>query len=90
MVTELCQRYGNKGRRSPMFRSYPHRLLDKTGHGFRFRDPGWGEVKWKKVMSALLSVGYNYVLSFEHEDPVMSGEDGCEKAVEFLKPLIIK
>jgi sugar phosphate isomerase/epimerase len=56
----------------------------------RFRVPGWGDVKWKKVMSALLSVGYNYVLSFEHEDPVMSREDGCEKAIEFLKPLIIK
>jgi hypothetical protein len=47
-------------------------------------------VKRKKVMSALLSVGYDYVLSFEHEDPVMSREDGCEKAMEFLKPLIIK
>lgn len=62
----------------------------RLDRGFRFRVPGWGDVKWKKVMSALLSVGYNYVLSFEHEDPVMSREDGCEKAIEFLKPLIIK
>ncbi len=62
----------------------------RPDRGFRFRVPGWGDVKWKKVMSALLSVGYNYVLSFEHEDPVMSREDGCEKAIEFLKPLIIK
>ncbi len=33
---------------------------------------------------------YYSVLSFEHEDPVMSPEDGCEKAIAFLKPLIIK
>ena len=62
----------------------------RPDRGFRFRVPGWGDVKWKKVISALLSVGYDYVLSFEHEDPVMSREDGCEKAIEFLKPLIIK
>ena len=41
-------------------------------------------------MTALLEVGYNYVLSYEHEDPVMSREDGCEKCIEFLKPLVIK
>jgi len=41
-------------------------------------------------MTALLSVGYDYVLSYEHEDPVMSREDGCEKNIEFLRPLIIK
>jgi len=62
----------------------------RPDRGFRFRVPGWGDVKWKKVISALVSVGYDYVLSFEHEDPVMSREDGCEKAFEFLKPLIIK
>jgi len=29
-------------------------------------------------------------LSFEREHPVMSPEDGCEKAVAYLRPLIIK
>ena len=41
-------------------------------------------------MTALLEVGYDFVLSFEHEDPVMSEEDGCEQCIQFLKPLIIK
>jgi sugar phosphate isomerase/epimerase len=36
------------------------------------------------------SVGYDYVLSFEHEDPVMSPEDGAEKAIAYLRPLVIK
>jgi len=62
----------------------------RRGRGFRFRVVGWGDVPWKRVMTALLEVGYDYVLSYEHEDPVMSREDGCEKCIAFLKPLIIK
>lgn len=62
----------------------------RLGRGFRFRVVGWGDVPWKRVMTALLEVGYDYVLSYEHEDPVMSREDGCEKCISFLKPLIIK
>jgi len=62
----------------------------RPDRGFRFRVPGWGDVDWRRVISALAAVGYDSVLSFEHEDPVMSPEDGCEKAIAFLRPLIIK
>lgn len=62
----------------------------RPDRGFRFRVPGWGDVNWRRFITALVSVGYDYVLSFEHEDPVMSREDGCEKAIHYLKPLIIK
>jgi sugar phosphate isomerase/epimerase len=62
----------------------------RPDRGFRFRVPGWGDVDWRRVLSALAVVGYDYVLSFEHEDPVMSPEDGSEKAIDFLRPLIIK
>jgi sugar phosphate isomerase/epimerase len=62
----------------------------RPDRGFRFRVVGWGDVEWKRVMTALLEIGYDYVLSYEHEDPVMSREDGCEKCISFLKPLIIK
>lgn len=62
----------------------------RPGRGFRFRVVGWGDVEWKRVMTALMEVGYDYVLSYEHEDPVMSREDGCEKCIAFLKPLIIR
>ena len=62
----------------------------RPDRGFRFRVPGWGDVDWRRVLSALASVGYDNVLSFEHEDPVMSPEDGSEKAIAFLRPLIIK
>ena len=56
----------------------------------RYRVPGWGDVEWRRVITALLEVGYDFVLSFEHEDPVMSEEDGCEQCIKFLKPLFIK
>jgi sugar phosphate isomerase/epimerase len=62
----------------------------RPDRGFRFRVPGWGDVNWHRVFTALASVGYDYVISYEHEDPVMSREDGCEKAIAYLKPLIIK
>ncbi len=62
----------------------------RPDRGFRFRVPGWGQVDWRRVMTALVSVGYDYVMSFEHEDPVMSPEDGAEKAIAYLRPLVIK
>ncbi len=61
--------------------------LDKS---FRFRIPGWGDVPWKKVITELSLVGYDYVMSYEHEDVTMSVGDGVEKVVAFLKPLLIK
>jgi sugar phosphate isomerase/epimerase len=62
----------------------------RPDRGFRFRVPGWGQVNWRRIITALVTVGYDYVLSFEHEDPVMSPEDGAEKAIEYLRPLMIK
>ncbi|CAN5693657.1 sugar phosphate isomerase/epimerase [soil metagenome] len=62
----------------------------RPNRGFRFRTPGWGDVNWRRVITALAEIGYDDVLSYEHEDPIMSREDGCEKAIAFLRPLIIK
>jgi sugar phosphate isomerase/epimerase len=50
----------------------------------------WGDVDWGRVISALAAVGYDSVLSFEQEGPVMSPEDGCEKAIAFLRRLVIR
>ncbi|MCL5110571.1 MAG: sugar phosphate isomerase/epimerase [Chloroflexi bacterium] len=57
--------------------------------GVRPRVPGWGDVNWRKLISALAVASYDYVLSFEHEYPVMSPEDGIAKAIDYLRPLII-
>jgi len=34
-------------------------------------------------------VGYDHVLSIEHEDSLMSGNEGLEKALAFLKDVVI-
>jgi sugar phosphate isomerase/epimerase len=61
----------------------------RIDRGFRFRIPGWGDIPWKKVLTELRLVNYDYVLAVEHEDAVMSREDGVVKALNYLKPLII-
>ena len=61
----------------------------RLGRGFRFRIPGWGSVPWKKVITELSLIGYDYVMSYEHEDVTMSRRDGIEKTIAFLKPLMI-
>lgn len=68
----------------------PNGAWQRMDRGFRFRVPGWGNVEWRRVITALLEVGYNNVLSFEHEDPAMSREDGCEQCARSLVPLLIK
>ncbi|MFQ6100136.1 MAG: sugar phosphate isomerase/epimerase family protein [Anaerolineae bacterium] len=61
----------------------------RIDRGFRFRIPGWGDVPWKRLLTELRLVDYDYVLAVEHEDATMSREDGVTKAIGFLKPLII-
>jgi sugar phosphate isomerase/epimerase len=56
-----------------------------------FRTIGYGHgVKvWKDMMSAFRLIGYDYVVSIEHEDALMSGDEGLSKAVATLKEAII-
>ena len=35
-------------------------------------------------------VGYDYVMSIEHEDALLSPMEGFTKAVDFLKDIVIK
>jgi len=56
--------------------------------GFRFRVVGWGQIDWRRFITALIVIGYDGVLSVEHEDPWIGRTDGCKKAFNFLKQLI--
>jgi sugar phosphate isomerase/epimerase len=40
---------------------------------WRYRIPGLGEVDWDGLVAGLAAVGYDGVVSVEHEDPVWSG-----------------
>jgi sugar phosphate isomerase/epimerase len=61
----------------------------RLDRAFRFRIPGWGDVNWKRVITELAMTGYDYVLSYEHEDVTMSRADGLDKVADYLKPLLI-
>lgn len=67
-------------------------FADESKRAWIFRSVGYGssEKVWKDMLSALNMVGYNGALSIEHEDSLMDGLEGLEKAVAFLKPIIIK
>lgn len=57
-----------------------------------FRTMGYGNdaLMWKRVISALLVVGYDGSISIEHEDSLMSQKEGLEKAVDFMNGIITK
>ena len=57
-----------------------------------FRTVGYGnnETYWRDMVSNLRLCGYDRVLSIEHEDSVMSIDEGLRKAVSFLKDIIIE
>jgi sugar phosphate isomerase/epimerase len=56
-----------------------------------FRTIGYGHDQkfWKDFISALRLEGYDYVVSIEHEDAMMSTEEGLSKALTVLKDAII-
>ncbi len=56
-----------------------------------FRTVGWGSdaLVWKDILSALRMVGYDHVISIEHEDGVMAPAEGLAKAIAFLKEMVI-
>ncbi len=57
-----------------------------------FRSVGCGHdlKEWSDMISALRLYGYDYVLSIEHEDPIMSVDEGLARAVTNLKSIMIK
>ncbi|MDR3710491.1 MAG: sugar phosphate isomerase/epimerase [Capsulimonadaceae bacterium] len=56
-----------------------------------FRSVGYGhdEAWWKDFISNLRMVGYDGVLSIEHEDGLLSNKEGLKKAVETLTASIV-
>ena len=64
---------------------------DTLSRSWEFRTVGYGHGKelWNDIISTLKAVGYEGVISIEHEDPLMSPKEGLEKAVSFLKDVII-
>jgi sugar phosphate isomerase/epimerase len=65
---------------------------DERNRGWIFRTCGYGHGAewWKEFVSTLRMFGYDNVLSIEHEDSLLSPEEGLTKAAQFLNEIVIK
>ncbi len=68
------------------------KYTDERNRGWLFRTVGYGHGAewWSEFISTLRMFGYDGVLSMEHEDSLMSAEEGLTKGVTFLQNLVIK
>jgi sugar phosphate isomerase/epimerase len=68
------------------------RYTDEKNRGWIFRTVGYGHDAgwWKEFISTLRMYGYDYVLSIEHEDSLMSPDEGLTKGAAFLQSIIIR
>jgi len=60
---------------------------DEINRSWVFRSVGYGHNMqvWRDMISALRLINYDFVMSIEHEDSLMSPKEGLEKAIYFLK-----
>jgi sugar phosphate isomerase/epimerase len=65
---------------------------DERNRAWIFRTCGYGHGAewWKEFISTLRMFGYDYVLSIEHEDSLMSPNEGLAKAAAFLNEIVIR
>lgn len=63
---------------------------DVTNRSWVFRTVGYGhgDEFWKPFLSMLRTYGYDGVISIEHEDILMSMNEGFEKAVRYLQGIL--
>lgn len=69
-----------------------HPYGDELNRSWIFRTVGYGnnEQFWKDFISNLRMVGYDDILSIEHEDSLMAPEEGLSKAAKFLQNIVIE
>ena len=65
---------------------------DEKNRSWIFRTVGYGHDAdfWCDLISTLQMVGYDEVLSIEHEDSLMSVDHGLSKAAAFLNQIVIR
>lgn len=73
-----------------VFDAKPFSQIGERAWDFRTVGYGHGERFWRDFVSTLRACGYDDVLSIEHEDEYMDPFEGLQKAVGFLKPLVLQ
>ncbi len=77
-------------RRNGVLDTKPYeRVLDRSW-SFRTVGYGHGEDLWRRLISSLSAVGYDGTISIEHEDALMSVDEGLAKAVRLLDQELLK
>ena len=68
------------------------RYTEERTRSWLFRTCGYGHGMewWKEFVSTLRIFGYDYVVSIEHEDSLLSAEEGLTKSAAFLQQVLIK
>ena len=68
------------------------RYTDEKNRSWIFRACGYGHARgwWSEFISTLRICGYDDVLSIEHEDSLMSPDEGLTKAAAFLNEIVIR
>lgn len=64
---------------------------DELNRAWVFRSVGYGHdaAVWKDIVSNLRMVGYDDVMSIEHEDSLMSANEGLQKAIRLLQEAMV-
>ena len=78
----------NKAKNGVLDTGHYGNVLDRSWV-FRTVGYGTGAQMWKDMMSTLQCIGYKGSVSIEHEDGLMSVREGLEKAIAFLKIVMI-
>ncbi len=63
--------------------------ISKRAWNFRTCGYGHGIDFWDDFVSNLRMIGYDWVLSIEHEDPLMSVNEGLNKTIDFLNMVML-
>lgn len=77
-----------------MYGKWDKQLSTTEGTGYwRYRMPGLGDINWEGFINELKRVGYDGVLSIEHEDPLYEGNEekvkaGLKLGIDYLGKLI--
>ena len=85
-----CYVYPERVRRSGVLNPQPY--SDFSQRSWNFRTVGYGHSAevWNNIISILSEIGYDGVISVEHEDALMTREEGLSKAIHLLSECLIR
>ncbi|HXX14166.1 MAG TPA: sugar phosphate isomerase/epimerase [Candidatus Eremiobacteraceae bacterium] len=84
------QLYSNNLALTGVLDTKPYTQVRERSWLFRTCGYGHGRDWWSEFVSTLRMYGYDYVLSIEHEDSLMSGEEGLAKSSAFLNEIVMR